>query len=276
MELSDTLATLVRRWHILLLGLLMTGGLGWAVYQAVPTTYEASGSILLMPADTMVGKGGNPYLYLGGMRDALDVLVRRSSSEHSRQSVLSRFDGANYTVSTDPTTQSPIVLVTAQSKSPDDSMALRQEAMATIGRNLESMQNELGISDKSRIRMRELVVDSSATANTKMALQAAIVSVGAGLLCTLAATAFADKVLTRRRARRSLGGNELGDPGTPVTERDPSQSQASPLGVLSPGGATDHDGDPRKLDGPEVVPRHADTPGTGIDPATSRDILQES
>lgn len=261
MELSDTLRTLLRRWYILLLGLLMTAGLGWAVYRAVPTTYEATGSILLMPSETMVGKDGNPYLYLGGMRDVLDVLVRRSDSEQVREATLSRFEGADYSVAPDATTQSPIVVVTVETASPENSVALLQVVMTTVGNNLGAMQDELALPELKRIRIRELVVDASATANTGTARQAAIATVGAGFVGTLLLTGYVDGLLVRRRARHSVPRNQPTDSVAPVTDDVPTPVTTPTIQQLLPAEAKiDAPGSPGS---PVVVGAHVDTHGGG-------------
>lgn len=238
MELSDTISTLLRRWYVLLLGLLLTAGLGWAVYRAVPTTYEATGSLLLMPSEVMVGDAGNPYLYLGGMRDVLDVLVRRSDAEQIHEATLTPFEGADYRVEPDASTQSPIVLVTVQSRSPEDSIALLRTVMATVDSTLVTMQDELALPPTNRIQLRELVVDTTATADTGTGRQAAIVAVGAGLLGTVLLTGLVDRLLVRRRARHSTTGSNIPVTPAPVTERDPYTGPL-PAGQQQPGGPED-------------------------------------
>lgn len=218
MELSDTLRALVRRWYVLLLGLLLTAGAGWAVHRAVPTTYQATGSILLMPSPVMVGDAGNPYLYLGGMRDVLDVVIRRSDAEQVREGLLAPYEGSDYEVAPDATTQSPIIVVTAESLSPEDAVALLQAALVTVGSNLDAMQDELTLPEANRIQRRELVVDATATADNSTARQATIATVGAGLLGTLLLTGFVDGRLLRRRARRTAPRNQAADTDATVTE----------------------------------------------------------
>lgn len=222
MELSDTLRTLLRRWYIVLLGLLLTAGLGWGVYRAVPATHEATASILLMPSDVMVGDAGNPYLYLGGMRDVLDVLVRRSDSEQIHEATLAAFEGSDYRVEPDATTQSPIVVITVQSPSPEDAIALLQTVMATVDSTLVTMQDELALPPTNRIQLRELVVDTTASVDTGTGRQAAIVAVGAGLLGTLLLTGTVDRIIVRRRARHSMTESDAPATPAPVTEDDSS------------------------------------------------------
>lgn len=205
MNLAETFAGVVRRWYIFLVGLIATAGLAWGAYQYVPPTYEASGSILLMPSEATVGEDGNPYLFLGGMTEALDVLIRRSNAAEIQESLLKRFDGASYTIQPDRMTSSPIVVVSVEAPSNEVALALLQAAMTTVDRNLDSMQNELSVVPRKRIHAKELVVDPEATVNSKMQIQLAIVAVGGGVLGTFMLTGFMDGLLNQRRLRKDSG-----------------------------------------------------------------------
>ena len=119
MQLSDTIAALIRGWYVMAIGLLVTAVVGWTVYQMVPTKYEASGSLLLMPSEATVGVEGNPFLSLNGMVDARDVLLRRADSKDNRANVLDQVKDSDYTIGADPTTLSPIVAIQAQSRPPE-------------------------------------------------------------------------------------------------------------------------------------------------------------
>jgi hypothetical protein len=221
---------LLRRWYVVLLGLALTAGLAVATHRLVPTPYEAGGSILLMPAETVVDDDvGNPYLYLGGMADALDVLVVRARADESRGPLLEGVDGADLSVEKDPTTPTPIVNVRAESSSPGTTLALRDAAMAEVVAILDQMQDELDIADQARIRPVDLTVDESATAVTGTATKLAVAALGAGALATLVLTGVLDGWLARRAARREREGAEPREPaaGGPTDEETPDDD-ASP------------------------------------------------
>ena len=124
MRLTETLKSLGRRWYVVVLGLAVTLGMGYLVDIKVPSTYQAEGSILLMPPDSTVGAAGNPYLYLGGLNQALDVLVRRASAIEVSGPILEKYPDSTYTVDPDRTIASPIVIVTTESPSSEASLKL--------------------------------------------------------------------------------------------------------------------------------------------------------
>lgn len=203
MQLNETLQSLLRRWYLVLLGLLLTAGMSWYAYSYIQPTYEAQGSILLMPAKKIVGHDGNPYLYLNGMTEVVDVLVRRSSSSESVDPVVKQFAGSEISTTADRTTSSPVVIVDISAPTADTALDALKAALITVTRNLDSMQNELKVPPQMRISSRELVVDDAATVNAKMQTQVAIVVAGAGLAGTLMLTGFIDGVLQTRRTRKS-------------------------------------------------------------------------
>lgn len=214
MRISETIASLWRRWYVLVAGLLVTGGLGWAVFNYVPTPYESTGSQLLMPPAATVGEGGNPYLFLGGMNEALDVLIRRSNSEESRDPVLKQFPGVDYTVSRDYQTPSPILIIDVSASSESDALQSLKAAMSTVDQNLVAMQEEVDVPGSMIISTRDLVVPDSAIVDSKMAMQTSVLAVGVGLVGTIMVTGFLDGVLTRRRSRGAAepSGGPISEP----------------------------------------------------------------
>lgn len=198
MQLTDTLSTLLRRWYLVIAGLVLTAALGWTAYQTVPERYEARGSILLMPAESVVGTDGNPYLFLSGMNDALDVLVRRTNSTEMGEQILADSDGATYSADRDATTQSPIIVFSIEADTNAEALRLLGASMTAAEWNLDTMQEELSISEERRITARDLVIDEEATKDTKTPLQMSVVVVGAGLVGTLMMTGMIDGYLVRR------------------------------------------------------------------------------
>jgi hypothetical protein len=198
MQLTDTLNSMMRRWYLVLTGLALTVGVAWMAYATIPPRYEAAGSVLLMPSEATVGDEGNPYLYLGGMNDAMDVLIRRTNAPEVQQQLLADHAGATYTVEKDATTQSPIVVVTVASGTDGDAVAVLQDTLSAVHAKLGEMQDDLSIPQERRISLKELVVDDVAAKNTKTPVQVAVAAAGAGGVATLLLTGVIDGYLVRR------------------------------------------------------------------------------
>lgn len=201
MTTPQSLLVLIRRWYLVLAGLVLTGLLCWAGSQLVPPSYDARGSMVLMPPSANVGEDGNPYLQLGGMSEALDVLVRQSNAPAIRDRVLEEYSSASYTIEPDRSTSGSIVVVQATAETETESLALLERSMETLPATLTRMQDELAVTPHQRIDIMPVVVDAEAALNSKQTLQALAVAVVAGLSGTFLLTGLADGLLLSRRAR---------------------------------------------------------------------------
>ncbi len=220
MRLKELIRSLARRWYVVLAGLVLTAGMCSVVYAKVPATYEASGSLVLMPPSATVGNTGNPYLYLVGMSQALDVLTRRANAAEVRDPVLNQFPGMTYSIDADRSTSGAIVVVKVSAPGPSETMGGLKAALATVSATLKTMQDELSVADFSRINLKTIVVAPEPTRENKAQLQLMIVATGVGVVGTVLLARMLDGLLLARGiARRNLERPALGRPdGTP----DPS------------------------------------------------------
>lgn len=201
MQMVDTVRSIFRRWYVFLTGLLLTLAMGWAVYQVVPSTYEANGTAVLMPSQATVGEEGNPFLYLGGMTNAVDVMIRRTNDPQIREQLEEQFPDAELTISRDLTTDSPITVVNVQAPDPESAIALRDIGLNLAEQNLETMQNELNLPSDLRISMRSVVVENVAEEDTRVPLRLSLVVLAGGLVATFLLTGMIDGALTRRKLK---------------------------------------------------------------------------
>lgn len=208
MHLNETARSLLRRWYLLLIGLLLTAGMSWYTFNYIQPTYEAHGSILLMPAEKTVGNHGNPFLYLGGMSEVVDVVVMRSNAAESVDPIVKKFVGTEITTAADRMTSSPIVVVDITADSEKTALAALDATLNTVTGNLESMQNEIKVDADMRISSKKLVVDRAASVNSKMQTQMAIVVAGAGAVGSFLLTGFIDGFLQARKSRASREEDE--------------------------------------------------------------------
>ena len=73
----------IRRWWLVaLLGLVLSVGGSGLAYTLIGAEYQRSASQVLVPGDNAVPEGGNPFIYLGGLEQAADVLVRAAAAAH--------------------------------------------------------------------------------------------------------------------------------------------------------------------------------------------------
>lgn len=202
MKLRTIGRAIVRRWYVFVGGLLAVAGLAYALYGAVPVDYKATASVVLLPASSSVGAGGNPYLFLGGLSQAMDVLTRRLSAPDLSEQMIRAHAPSSYTVAPDVTSGSSIILVTVKARSGADASAVLAAVLADIPSELTSMQDELKVPNASRISSMQVAPSSTPTVDAKPRIQTVAAASVAGVVGVLALTALTDGLLLRRRARR--------------------------------------------------------------------------
>ncbi|MDR6636658.1 hypothetical protein [Paenarthrobacter nitroguajacolicus] len=187
----------------MLLGLLLTVAFCYLVQQTTPEKYKSQASLVIMPSAHSVGEDGNPYLNLGGMGEALDILTRRLSSEEVRKQIAADFPNATYTAETDKGTSGAILLITATSPDPNDSLGTTQAVMKTAPTLLGQMQEALNVPETSRISTMTLLVDGKATPETKARTQILLISAAGGVGLTLVLVVLVDSLLKTRATRKT-------------------------------------------------------------------------
>ena len=114
MYLRDLMASLLRRWYLVIVALLLTGLACGYVARAIGPTYQMSASVLLIPPKDPTGLVTNRYLSLGSTGSALQVLARSMSSDPTHREVLDGHQGADYTAGPDPSSSAPMLLLSAR------------------------------------------------------------------------------------------------------------------------------------------------------------------
>lgn len=235
MRLAETLSVLKRRWYLVVAGVLLTAVGCFYVYDRVPTTYEAKGSVVLMPPSATVGDEGNPYLFLGGMGQALDVLTRHVNAAEIVEPILEDHPDTNYTIEPDRDTSGSIMQVIVTGPDPSTTMDVLHEALSTIPISLNAMQDELLIEDYLRIGLMTVVVDTEPTADQKQRLQLLIFAAVGGIVGTVLLTGMIDGMVLSLR-REAPQKNPASRRKRPVGEADegiaiPRPARAAPSAV---------------------------------------------
>jgi hypothetical protein len=201
MNLRDLVGALRRRWYLVVAGLLLTAAMCLGAVNLVPANYTATSSVLLLPPNNTVGTGGNPYLSLGGLQGAVDVLGRAMMGERTVDELTGGSADDSYTLEADATTSGPLLLLSVKSLSSDGALGLVQAVLDRAPSVLHDLQVEVNAPAESMINMSVIAQDSTAQADRKTQVRALIVALGAGLALTLFLTILLDTVI-RRRGRR--------------------------------------------------------------------------
>lgn len=237
----DYLAPILRRWYVVLLGLLVTvGGLVTVAGSAQPT-YRSEATYVLVPGDTTIPEAGNRFLYLGGLVQARDVVLTLMNSDAVRQNILGTRTDWNYVAVADTKANGPMIVISASAPDAADSMELRGVVQDALPDQLDSLQDEAGTPEEAKFTSLALAEDAVATTESKGALRLVLVVGLLGVGLSLVAAGAIDALVLSRRARRQKRRRDASqaadEPGSAdASEPDPERSSDSGLVATTPGG----------------------------------------
>lgn len=218
-NLRDLLRGMRRRWYLVVAGLLITATLCVGALQVVPASYTARASVLLLPPNSTVGTGGNPYLSLAGLQGAVDVLSRAMMSEQVVGELTGESSTDSYTLEADATTSGPILVLDVKSRSADGALGLMRSVLNRAPTVLHDLQTDVAAPDESLISLSVIAEDSTATKDQKSQIRTLIVVLAGGLALTVLGTIAVDSMLRRRSTRQRT---------------DSSDDHSDPAGVVAP------------------------------------------
>ncbi|MDP9980806.1 hypothetical protein J2W14_000182 [Pseudarthrobacter oxydans] len=205
MYLRDLYASLQRRWYLVVLGALLTVSLAFVVYFQAPVKYEATGSVALVPPATAVISGDNPFLYMGGLEQALGILTAKLNSDVAQRDIVGKYDAVQYSTNRDPSTNGPIVLVTVTGATAGETLGALTDVLAAVPQNLNSLQDSLNLTENSKITSMPLSSDEEAIIDSSIRTRTVLALAAGGVAGTLLLTGQLDKILLRRRAGKGTG-----------------------------------------------------------------------
>ncbi|MBM6620389.1 hypothetical protein JTF08_02080 [Micrococcaceae bacterium RIT802] len=203
MFVRDLIQSCLRRWYLVVVGLLMTGAASYLVFQAVPPTYEAKASMVLVPPQVAVTTGENPFLYLGGLDQALGVLQVKVTGPEVAEPLLEEYPGTAITVAQDESTTGPIIVADVTGPDALSTMGMLEAMKTTIPSTLATLQTDLDVPKASVITVLPLAADASPTVVYKKPIQFTGIVTAMGLAATFLLVGLADGFLERRKMRKS-------------------------------------------------------------------------
>lgn len=177
--IRDVLRSLWRRWYISLPGALLAGLLAAGAWLAIPPSYERSASQFLVPPQAILPseEATNPYMYLGGLTYAADVLVRAVGSENVRAEIARSYDDVEVEVTRDPSTAGPVILITVNAPTDEDAKDVLEILLERSRAELRDLQMEDVVSISQQITVQPISVDQQGAMKQRTRL---IATVGAG------------------------------------------------------------------------------------------------
>ncbi|MFD7077403.1 hypothetical protein ACFV9G_24555 [Nocardioides sp. NPDC059952] len=221
MELSAVWGALARRWYLVIVTLGLTVVAVVVMMGRVGPSYTAQGTLLLFPPDGTTKAGekieGNPYLSLGGLNPARDILIRAMTSKTARAELEESHPDVSYEMYADMAVSGPIVVVDVTGASEEDTIGALNDLFEAAPGVLVGLQSDLGIKRREYLSIQTLTIDETAEKVTKDQLRAGIVG-GAGVLVAgLLGIGLLDGLLLSRgrggRRREEDEPHEAGDVG---------------------------------------------------------------
>lgn len=194
--------TLLRRWYIALVGLVVTFGLAAAAVILVPARYQAQAVVLLLPPNGPAG--ANPYLNLGSLSGLSTVLNQALASGATVADVRAHGVTGDYAASDDTGSSGPLVLVTGQGRTPAEARRTAEYVTSLIPRTLQALQSTAGVhSNKSYVTSTVLNPVDKVTTIRKEQTRAVIAAGALGVLLTILMVAIAERYSITRSSRRA-------------------------------------------------------------------------
>lgn len=222
MNIAETLRGLLRRWYIVIPGLLLAVAAAAYMWMSTPPSYQRSASQLLLPAEATLpevevkvegGEEGetetlapNPLLYLGGLNTAADVLVSAVRGAPSVAQLAERHEGAEIDIARDPMSSGPMLLIVVTAPDDEAAAGLVEAVLAETATVLDSLQTAQNVPDRSRVLISTIAADTESTLGTKDRMMMAAVAGGGIVLASVLLAAAVDGLVRRRRRRGSRKG----------------------------------------------------------------------
>ena len=204
MFLAELPALLRRRWPLLVLGIAFSLAMGAVAVRVVPLSYSASAEVLLLPPDSVVGAEGNPYLALGGLGPAGDVLAKALTDSSSQDQFGAAGMRGTYNVGPDPASAAPLIAISVEESSPAATLRSLELVLARLPVELRELQLDSGVTSDALISASVVTQDNTVETIRKPLIRALLVAIAGGAAGTLLSIALVDSWLLRRRQRRRM------------------------------------------------------------------------
>ncbi|WCD92912.1 hypothetical protein [Microbacterium sp. nov. GSS16] len=223
MNIADMMGALRRRWYVLVVGVLVAAAAAYGVWTVVKVDFTRTATQLMLPGPATIPEDANPFLYVGGLSQAADVLTRKMGAPDVLADVNDAHPDVEITVTRDPLSSGPVLLITAVSQSDAAAGQAVEELVRLTDTTLRDIQSTERIPDAERITLVTLTQDSEGVVGTKNRMVAAGgAGLGVGVL-TLLLVALIDG-LARSRSRRR-GRKRRVPPGIVLPDDGDGQAQ---------------------------------------------------
>lgn len=209
MTLGSAVKVLLRRWLLILIGLLLTLGAAGYLYLNTPPRFQATARmLLLLPADARGEEAvGSPFLFLpNGLNVLARIVATTPTSQDFRSQMIDRGLSSQYEVGVDPT--SPTLTVSVEGSDPENVIATRDGVIAAMQADLLRVQQEESAPVNQTAHARVYAAENTPEQISGDRMRGVLAVGGAGALLTLLVAFLIDRLIHARKARKKrLGDN---------------------------------------------------------------------
>lgn len=227
MYLSDTFAMLKRHWVLALLGIVFTIILGAIAYVVVAPQYQSTANVVLLPPKLTAEQGANPFLVLGGLRTTSDVIARAMGTDEIKRDVVAAGGSDSYVIESDPTTNGPLLLITANGGTPQQVQQTLQLLIDEVPQVLKEVQEANGIKPSFRISSSVIAQQREPSATRSSQIRAVVAAVLMGAILSLGLISLVDA----RERRKVLLAHAADQPHSTEDPDMTSDASSPPLSV---------------------------------------------
>jgi hypothetical protein len=271
----DVIKVLLRRWYVVLVGMVGVAGALFYAFTSVPTQYQATGQVLVLlpPEATGPENPTNPYMNLSpGLVTTATIIAEQLNNNTNHASVEEAGFTSEYALGVVPDT-GPLLVITVKDTDPAEAEATLAEVVDRVGVQLKRMQENLDIPENQLMYTRRNDTNAGAEALPGSKIRAAGVLGGGGVVLTIIAAFVVDGFVRRRAARQEDEADEAADDAPseePATV--PALTGTSRTGTSDKGGRTrrrrpaagpapEPGDEPEQRPRPRVVPNPRDDAG---------------
>lgn len=211
MYLLELVGGLRRRWWVVVIGVLGAAALTYVAFTLVPADHEAKASLMVLPTAKVANEAGNPYLVLGGLEPAADMVAAAMNSGPVHEALAPSAGPATFEVSRDTSSSGPMLLVEVTDTDPQRALALLDSVVRTMPEVLTKLQAQVAVRPTSNLlTLTEVTRDTQSEPSIKKQLRATLAAAVGGLALTVFGTNALDGLLMRRsgRKRPSAAGSD--------------------------------------------------------------------
>lgn len=227
MDVWGAITVLVRRYYLTVPITAIALVLGWLYANKTPAEYHASAAVVVIGPSAAVSKDVpqpvNPYTTIGTATVVATIQID-AGSEQSLQELQHAGDSTNFTVAENGKT--PIIDITATSRSPQQALATTNNLIAIIQADLQTRQHPYAPNKANQITAPVLSPSVLGAIDKSAKKKALTIAIGVGVVLGIIVTLLIDGILRSRQRRR----DSKTDWAAPVLDREPADNRpAAPV-----------------------------------------------